>query len=47
MTGDVEGKGGLLVLLEGKGAPDDGQTSSAGQSGLQGFKGVDRYLALV
>lgn len=47
MAGGVEGDRGLLVVVEGAGALDDRQTPRSGQSGLQRFEGIDRYLALV
>lgn len=47
MAGDVEGDGGLFVLVEGAGAFDDRQTPGSGQSGLQRFEGIGRYRALV
>ena len=47
MTGDVEGDRGLFVVVEGAGALDDDQTPGAGQSGLQGFEGMDFYRALI
>ena len=47
MAGGVEGDRGLFVLVEGGGALDHDQRARSGQSGLQGFEGIDFYLALI
>ena len=47
MAGGVESDCGLFALIESGGARDDDQRTRPGQPCLQGFEGIDFYVALV
>jgi hypothetical protein len=47
VAGGVEGDDGFLAFVEGAGALDDDQAARSGQTGLEGFEGIDLDAALV